>query len=596
MLQTEAPHRHSVQFYEEDDALLNALAEFAGSALGTGNACLVLATAAHRDGLAGRLAHFGVHVEKVVDEGRLILLDAEETLRLLMVDEWPDSGRFLQLLEPMLRQLSGGQSAGAGKRRVQLSVYGELVALLWADGKPEAAIRLEQMWNELLTRFDFTLLCGYPMRGFERVEHERLFREVCATHSEVIPCESYAKLSSDANRMVAIAELQQKAEMLQRALEERETAAMMLSEELSRRNEIEDALRKSEEFTRSIIESSADCIKVIGCDGRLVYISPTGMRALGIEDATPILGKQWVSFWNPAEQRAADAAIAEAKAGGVGRFEGPLTVNGKTRSWEVTISPMYGRDGSVERLVAVSRETTELRLAQAALMQSEKLATAGRLAATVAHEINNPLEAVMNSIYLAKNAEGVPAEVGEWLETADQEIARIGHIAQQTLGFYRDNAEPEWFEIGDVVRSVAAIYERKLHGRELTLQQQVAEAKIFARKGELKQVLSNLLTNAIDATSRGGRIVVRAHTSMNWTSGAEGMRILVADTGEGMSDETREKAFSAFFTTKAEVGTGIGLWITQKIVGDNGGSIRCRSRQGRDGGTVMNVFLPRLKS
>jgi PAS domain S-box-containing protein len=564
-----------VQFYEKEDALLDRLAEFTGSALGGGHVSIVVATPGHRSGLLERLRQRGMNTEAMIDAGRFILLDAADTLRLFMVDGQPDHERFSLVIGGLL---SGAASAvvDSGAR---LAVFGEMVALLWAEGRREAALRLEELWNELGGKLSFSLLCAYPIGGFGDEEDRVAFQRVCGEHSHVTPCESYDTLSGEAARLLTICELQQKAQMLQ--------------VELDRRKRAEVALRKSEEFTRSILESSVDCIKVADMDGRLLYISPPGLRVLGISDAASVLGHRWTGFWNAADQPRAAAALDAAKKGEPARFEGCLYTESAATWWDVTIAPMSNEHGVIDRLLIISRENTEMKRAQAALMQSEKLAAAGRLAATVAHEINNPLEAVTNFIYLAKTTDGLPESVHAYLDVADQELARVGHIAQQTLGFYRDTSNPGTFKLAGLIEGVVALYGRRMQYKNIEVEQRLdGDLSIFGRKGDIKQVLSNLLTNAIDATGEHGRIVLRTRPAMDWQSGQRGIRITVADSGTGMSAETQAKAFSAFFTTKADVGTGIGLWVTKNILERWGGAIRCRSVQGQVSGTVMSVFLP----
>jgi PAS domain S-box-containing protein len=566
---------HSVQFYEQDEALLERLGEFIGSALGGGSSCIAVATAEHRRMLSERLSASGIHVSAAVDNGRLILLDAAETLQLFMVDGWPDGARFAAIMDGLLAEAA----LYARRRSRRVAVFGEMVALLWQEGKAEAAIQLEQLWNELAERHSFALLCAYPITGFGQENDEAAFRRICEAHSDVRPCESYGSLTSEAERLLIVSQLQQKAQTLQT--------------ELALRRNTEKALRESEAFTRSIVENSADCIKVLDSEGRLVYMSPPGQRALGIEDISSILGRRWTDFWRDGDRERASQAISEAQAGKVGSFQGTLVVGVRTTWWDVKITPILDAGGKVERLIAISREITELKQAQMALVEVEKLAAAGRLAATVAHEINNPLEAVTNFIYLAKTNPELPAEVYRQLEIADQELARVGHIAQQTLGFYRDTSHPRAIDVAELVADVISIYERKLRYKRLVLDGRVAPSlQIVARQGDLKQVLSNVLTNAIDAAPERGRIALRARPATNWRSGVPGIRITVADTGVGMSPEVQSKAFAPFFTTKAEVGTGIGLWITRNILEKQSGFIRCRTSQGPVSGTVMDLFLP----
>jgi signal transduction histidine kinase len=242
----------------------------------------------------------------------------------------------------------------------------------------------------------------------------------------------------------------------------------------------------------------------------------------------------------------------------------------------------------------ISREVTAVKHAQMALMQAEKLAATGRLAATIAHEINNPLEAVTNFIYLAKTSPGVPEEVCRYLEIADQELARVAQIAQQTLGFYRDNSKHRWVNMAELMGDVASIYQHKLRYKQLeTVIEADRELQLYTRQGELKQVLSNLMANAIDASHEGGKLWLRAQRTRHWGNGMEeGVRITVADNGDGMPPEVQQRIFVPFFTTKADVGTGIGLWMTKNLIEKQGGSLRFRSRQGANAGTVMSCFLP----
>jgi len=264
------------------------------------------------------------------------------------------------------------------------------------------------------------------------------------------------------------------------------------------------------------------------------------------------------------------------------------------KSWDVRITPALDRQGKIERLVAVSRDMTELKSAQQLAIQSEKLAATGRLAATIAHEINNPLEAVTNFIYLAMTAKGLPEEVCRHLQIADRELARVSQIAQQTLGFYRGSSKDRWISVSDLIRDVLIVYERKLAYKHIeTIVSVSPDLKLYGRQGELRQALSNLLTNAIDASRMGGQIWLRARRSKGWNHNREeGVRITLADNGSGMSLEVQKKIFIPFFTTKADVGTGIGLWATKALIEQQGGLLRFHSRQGEKAGTAMSIFLP----
>jgi signal transduction histidine kinase len=251
------------------------------------------------------------------------------------------------------------------------------------------------------------------------------------------------------------------------------------------------------------------------------------------------------------------------------------------------------QSGKVIGAAKIVRDITQQKKLEAALHTTERLASVGRLAATVAHEINNPLEAVTNFIYLAKQQPELPEKIRRYLQRADQELARVAHIAQQTLGFYRDNSQPVVLAVSDAIDDVLVVYDRKAKHKELTVETAVAPGlTIYTLQGELKQVLSNLISNAIDASKEGGKIVVRAHAFNHLRSGFPGIRITVADNGVGISSENKSKVFAPFFTTKKEVGTGLGLWITKDLLQKKGAHIRFRSRDSQPSGTVMSVYLP----
>ena len=255
----------------------------------------------------------------------------------------------------------------------------------------------------------------------------------------------------------------------------------------------------------------------------------------------------------------------------------------------------YDDNGNPVSFDGVTMDITERRKAEEALRSSEKLAATGRLAATIAHEINNPLEAVTNFIYLAKTTEDVPETVKEYLEIADQELGRVSHIARQTLGFYRDTSGPILIHVPDLVHDVVNLYQRKLHYKSLQLHVDVTpDLTIRGLAGEMRQVLSNLLANAIDASGEGGRIVVRARRVRDWRHPeGKAVRISVGDGGVGMNAETRKKLFTPFFTTKSDVGTGLGLWVTKGMVEKASGRIRVRSHEGV--GTVFTMTFPSTK-
>jgi signal transduction histidine kinase len=224
-----------------------------------------------------------------------------------------------------------------------------------------------------------------------------------------------------------------------------------------------------------------------------------------------------------------------------------------------------------------------------ALRNTEKLAVAGRLAATMAHEVNNPLEALSNLLYLVENSNTVE-EAQSFGRVAREELRRISDIVHDTLRFHRAPAEPAFSDVGELARSAVALFRSKLRERSIVEDVTAPATFAFCSAGEIRQALVNLVGNAVDAMPNGGRICVRV--SMLTTGASPTARVTVADTGTGIRDEIRPRLFTQFFTTKGSRGTGLGLWLTRDIVTRNRGRLRMRSHTGSPSGTVFSMFLP----
>ncbi len=239
-------------------------------------------------------------------------------------------------------------------------------------------------------------------------------------------------------------------------------------------------------------------------------------------------------------------------------------------------------------------EMKERKQAQEALLRSEMLASAGRLAASIAHEINNPLEAVMNTLYLARASVDRPDSAREYLEIADGELLRIAHITRQTLGFYRESAEATTTSVSALMASVVDLLQSKIRSSGAAIEQQCEEhLQVMAVFGELRQVLANLLANSLDAVGENAVVKLRCSTSRSPSTGRRYIRMTVADNGRGIDAATMKDIFEPFFTTKGTVGTGLGLWVCKQLVDKNGGSIWVRSNtDGKRRGTTFSVVLP----
>ena len=248
--------------------------------------------------------------------------------------------------------------------------------------------------------------------------------------------------------------------------------------------------------------------------------------------------------------------------------------------------------GEITGMIGTIQDISQRKAQETALRTSEKLAATGRLAATIAHEINNPLEAVTNLIYLAKTDPATPSPVEHLLETADKELARVSQIAQQTLGFYRDTTRPVTVDLNDLLQAVVDLFSSKLSGKQLQCTLDLEPGlSIVGLQGEIRQVVSNLLVKAIDATSpAGGEIRIRARRRHR--GGHRGVSVLVADRGAGIPHHVGNRLFTPFVTTKQSLGTGLGLWVTRGMVEKHGGTVRFRSQTAEPSGTVFRVYLP----
>ncbi|GAC1359739.1 MAG: hypothetical protein NVSMB3_07420 [Acidobacteriaceae bacterium] len=277
----------------------------------------------------------------------------------------------------------------------------------------------------------------------------------------------------------------------------------------------------------------------------------------------------------------------------VHREEVVLHQSGRLVDVSVSLSPHMEAPGTLVGFSAIFRDATVRKKAEKALLQSEKLASVGRLASSIAHEMNNPLESVTNLLYiLASRIED--EETRQFVVMAQEELARVSQIATQTLRFYKQGTNRTEVDLQVLAESVLALYRARLESSQV---QAVADclgnARLLCYEGELRQILVNLVGNAYDAMRRGGKLTLRAHTSRNWRTGVRGVRFLVADNGTGMDAKTLQHIFEPFFSTKGIGGTGLGLWVTKDLVAKNGGSIVVRSTsQPVRSGSVFCLFFP----
>lgn len=243
-------------------------------------------------------------------------------------------------------------------------------------------------------------------------------------------------------------------------------------------------------------------------------------------------------------------------------------------------------------MLGVSMDISTLKQAQEALLQSEKLAAAGRLAASISHEINNPLESVTNLLFLVSTDKSLSETTRRFVQQAEQELARVGHIATQTLRFYRQSTKPTSADISSLLDSVITLFRGRLANTEVeVVREYLTHDSLLCFEGELRQVFTNLIANALDAISnKPGRLILRTRSGRNFKTNTRGVFVTIADTGSGIPAEILARIFEPFYSTKGTRGTGLGLWVSKEIVDKHTGIMRVRSKHGK--GTVFALFLP----
>jgi PAS domain S-box-containing protein len=271
---------------------------------------------------------------------------------------------------------------------------------------------------------------------------------------------------------------------------------------------------------------------------------------------------------------------------------------------ELYLSPIRNAAGKVTHFVGIQSDVTARIEFEAALRESEKLAAVGRLASSIAHEINNPLESVMNLIYLAERS-GTLAETRQYLATADLELQRVKLITTQSLRFFKQSTKPQAINAAELIDSVLDLYQSRLHNAGIRVQRRDQPTlPILCMESEIRQVLNNLIANAIDAMHgqaggdrQAGRLLLRTRMGRDSASNCPGVLLTIADTGTGIDPSTLKNIYKAFYTTKGIGGTGLGLWISSEIVARHHGRLLVRStrRSNPDqprSGTIFELFLP----
>jgi len=553
--------RHRVQFYDNEPFLVDTLVRFVGGGLGAGEAAILLATESHVKQLEARLDQLGFDVARARASGRYVVMDAAATLADLLVDGWPDAGRFFERM--------GAAIERAARRGSDVRVFGEMASLLCADGRNEAALQLERLWAELGRERPFSLLCTYPLAAFASGEQGRHFLAVCDAHADVAAAESYPPFGGADERDRAIAHLQQKASSLEGRAEE--TASRLAA----------------------LVESSDDAIIGKALDGIITSWNRGAERLFGFA-AEEMVGRS-ITEIIPEDRRGEFATIIGTIRAGkrVDHFETErLRKDGRRIFVSLTVSPIRDAAGRVIGASKIARDVTERRrldiereeliaIAQRARAEAEATSRSkDDFLATLAHELRSPLAAVRNAVVSARldpNLRERAVEIAfrqtEQLTRLVDDLLDVARITQGQVRLRRERVPIREILERAVEATRFLIAER---GHTLSVSQPADDVGVYADAMRLEQVVVNLLSNAAKYTERGGHIELSAEQR-------EGdVVIRVRDDGIGIEAEMLPRIFDSYVqaangVAPAPGGLGIGLTVVKRLVTLHEGRVEAHS-------------------
>jgi PAS domain S-box-containing protein len=341
----------------------------------------------------------------------------------------------------------------------------------------------------------------------------------------------------------------------------------------------------------AIVDSSDDAIISKDLQGIITSWNAAATRIFGYTE-DEILGRSVLTLIPP-ELHSEEPEILRKVSSGerIDHYETRrLCKDGTLLDISLTISPIRDMSGRIVGISKIARDISDRRRTEEALIQTERLAAIGRMAAAIAHEVNNPLEAILNLVYLLSRNPSLDEQAQAYTDLLLNEVVRVSEITKQTLSFYRDTSASSEIQISEVLESVLKLHQSVIERKSIRVFTDFQRsARMWARAADIRQVLTNLVINALDALPQGGELKVKASALQN----GHMLCVTVADNGTGIPNELRDKVFEPFFSTKQANGTGLGLWVSQSIVRKYGGTIRLRtSTNGRRTGTVFRVCLP----
>src|SRR5258708_17376763 len=555
---------HFVQFCESDVFIMNALSEVIGTGLKAGDACIVLDTKPHREGLEERLQEEGLDVATSRERGQYISIDAATTLSTIMVEGSPGPGRFGEGVGRMVVR------AARGGHRVR--IFGELVALLCAEGNQAAAIRLEALWNDLGEAHSFSLFCAYPMHAFGGEVYEMEFTEICQQHSRVIPAESYTVLDDPEERLRAVTLLQQKAHSLEAEIAERKRA--------------EERLRISENRYRRLFEASKDGILIVDpCTGKITDANLAMTELLG-KTHELLLGQELWQIGLFQDREANLESLRELQEKQCIRNETLLlqTTGGQHRTVEF-VSTLY-QENDHEVIQYNIRDITE---------RKELEQRKDEFISMASHELKTPVTSLKGFLSLLQRrlATQDDEKALYYLARIDAQVNRLTKLINDLLDISKMQTgqlvyREECFDLDALAQEIVENVQGTTQTHRLLLEGQI-QAEAFGDRDRIAQVLINLLNNAIKYSPQADTVLVHVTQDQNQA------HVSVQDFGIGIAKEHQHKIFERFYQVtdpeeKTYPGLGIGLYISCKIVKRHGGHLWVESKKGE--GATFHVTLP----
>ena len=567
---------HSVQFYSDDTFLLDELSRYMGAALGAGDVGVIIATAPHREALAQRLRQRGLDLAHATAEGRYVALDADELLARFMRDGRPDAALFADHVGAVI-----ARAAQAGER---VAAFGEMVALLWERSAPQAALEVEQLWNDLAQTYHFELRCAYPIHAFAQASDTEPLAQICATHARVIPAESYSALSDDDQRARTITLLQHKAHALESEIEERKRA--------------QGTLQRREAELADFLENAVEGVQQVGADGVIAWANKALLRLLGY-DAAEYAGRPFGAFfvdpaafddfWGRLLRRedvydyAADLRCQDGSARSV-----LMHANGLWEGGEFVHTRCFLHDVSEQKRMQRALGQTNQALRAAVAARDAFLSVA-------AHELKTPVTSLRGFAQLLLRDFDAQRESSAQrrelaLRAIDQQSGKLNDLVSRLLDTAQIEAgklrlDPTPTDLAALIGAVIA--QRQDTGRTIRYQGP-ARLEATVDPVRLEQVVTNLLGNALKFSPAGGVITIELGQTEDGV-----VRLTVTDEGDGVPPDQREAIFGRFYQAQGEralAGMGLGLYITREIVELHGGSVRFE--EPAQGGARFVVALP----